>query len=158
MTRLLSHAYFEEHGFRELERARRKGAPLAYAIMDLDRFKSVNDRYGHAAGDRVLKTLAVVLRQRLRRADVIGRYGGEEFAVLFPDTDVASAYALVDRIRTRFGEIRHRGYDVDFTVTFSAGIAGFPRYGALHELYEAADRALYRAKAAGRNRVEIAVD
>jgi diguanylate cyclase (GGDEF)-like protein len=122
-------------------------------MIDIDHFKQINDRYGHAAGDRVLKGLARLLHQRLRMTDCIGRYGGEEFLIIMPQTDGPAALRLLDDIRARFATIGHQFGDTETTVTFSGGVARFDPANAGSYLLEAADAALYAAKRAGRNRM-----
>lgn len=136
--------------------ARRHNAPLAFAMIDIDHFKSVNDTYGHATGDRVIKSLTRLLQQRLRKTDIIGRYGGEEFAVALIDADATRAENIMNEIRVSFEQIRQRVDDRDFNVTFSCGVAIFPPNGSASEFNEAADKALYEAKRGGRNRVVLA--
>jgi diguanylate cyclase (GGDEF)-like protein len=125
-------------------------------MIDLDLFKSINDTYGHAAGDRLLRSLATFLRQRLRRSDVLARYGGDELAVILPRTDGATAVQVLDDIRETFSHLRHRVGARDFTATLSCGVATYPSRPSAELLAEAADAALYSAKHAGRNRVELA--
>jgi len=137
----------------EVSRSSRKGESLSYAILDLDLFKKVNDTYGHAAGDQVLKNLANLLRQRLRRSDVIGRIGGEEFSIIFPDTILKEAGKVMDELCGRFSAIQHRAGDMTFTTSFSCGIASYPQYSNATNLSSAADQALYQAKNQGRDQV-----
>lgn len=158
LTGLLNHTATKEHLAGDAGRMQRLGKPLTLCLLDLDRFKQVNDVHGHPAGDRVLRALAHLLRQRLRVSDVIGRYGGEEFAIALPDTDVERACAVMDEIRQAFAALPQASELGAFTATFSAGLAALPRAGDVARLTEAADRALYAAKAAGRNRVVIADD
>ncbi len=130
-------------------------APLALLLIDLDHFKQINDRRGHAVGDQVLANVGAVLRGTLRAQDFAGRNGGEEFAVLLPDTDMTAALAIAERIRTTIAEISLPGTDV--SVTASIGVAGFPDHAStLDRLERLADAALYTAKRQGRNRVELA--
>ena len=136
-------------------RARRDGQPLAFAMIDIDHFKKVNDTYGHPMGDRVIKSLALFLKQRLRKTDHIGRYGGEEFAVVLPDTDAATAAKVLDEIRRRFAEIHYPAQPQDLSCTFSCGIAELHDNLDCNSLSKNADEALYVAKRGGRNRVEI---
>ncbi|MEQ6341196.1 MAG: GGDEF domain-containing protein [Gammaproteobacteria bacterium] len=136
--------------------ARRHNAPLAFAMIDIDHFKSVNDTYGHATGDRVIKSLSRLLQQRLRKTDIIGRYGGEEFAVALIDADAPRAESIMNEIRASFEQIRHRVDDREFNVTFSCGLAVFPPNGSVTKFNEAADKALYEAKRSGRNKVVLA--
>ncbi|MDH7571872.1 MAG: GGDEF domain-containing protein, partial [Armatimonadota bacterium] len=140
----------------EVARAQRQGSHLAFAMLDIDHFKRVNDTYGHATGDRVLRRLARLLQQRLRRTDIIGRYGGEEFSVIMVDTRATAALQVLDVIRETFSHIQHPCGDARFIVTLSGGVAGFPECDSAATLNEAADRALYRAKQAGRNRLVLA--
>lgn len=156
LTGLYNHTTTKERLEVELMRARRDRRPLALALLDLDHFKQVNDTYGHPTGDWVLKSLARLLQQRLRRNDIIGRYGGEEFAVVLPDNDATAAAKVLDEIRAGLLHIRQRSGEHEFTVTFSAGVAGFPEYLEAIQLTTAADQALYAAKHAGRNRVVLA--
>jgi diguanylate cyclase (GGDEF)-like protein len=142
---------------REVSRSSRSGAAFSLAIFDLDRFKQVNDHYGHPAGDQVLKAFADVLRAGIRKHDTVGRYGGEEFALLMPQTGKDTAVRVAERIR-RALEVRGISVEIGrIEVTVSAGVA---TYGADGEdwdtLLSAADTALYEAKGAGRNRVSPA--
>ncbi len=139
-------------------RARRDGQPLAFAMIDIDHFKKVNDTYGHPMGDRVIKSLALFLKQRLRKTDHIGRYGGEEFAVVLPDTDAVTAAKVLDEIRRRFAEIHYPAQPQDLSCTFSCGIAELRDGLDCNSLSKNADEALYVAKRGGRNRVEIHLD
>jgi diguanylate cyclase (GGDEF)-like protein len=135
-------------------RARRENKPLSFAMLDIDHFKRVNDSHGHPMGDRVIKSLALFLKQRLRKTDYIGRYGGEEFAVVMPDTDLAAAYGVLDEIRQRFAEIRYPAQPVDLCCTFSAGVVEIAADDDALMMASQADEALYRAKKAGRNQVQ----
>ena len=143
---------------RELARAVRGGAPLSVIMVDVDHFKSVNDSFGHPAGDRVLLGVAGNLRAAVRPYDAVGRFGGEEFLVVLPRCDARAALTIAERMR---GKVETEHFETASGVvraTLSLGVATIlPRPGAgAPELIEAADRALYRAKADGRNRVAIA--
>jgi diguanylate cyclase (GGDEF)-like protein len=153
LTGLLNHTTTNEQTKIELARARRINNSLTFALLDIDHFKLVNDRYGHPAGDRVIKSLSNLLKQRLRATDVIGRYGGEEFAVVLPDADADMASKIIDEVRQSFADIHHQHDDGDFVVTLSGGIATFPQCSEVPHLIDAADKALYRAKSDGRNQV-----
>lgn len=157
LTGLLNHITLKLRLEDELDRARRLGKAVSFVMLDLDRFKQVNDRFGHASGDRVLKAIARVLRERLRKSDQVGRYGGEEFGVILPDTDARAAAGIIDAIREQFAVITHTADGEDFRVTFSAGVAQSGS-GDMNRLVKRADDALYRAKHAGRNRVLVADD
>lgn len=155
----LTGLYNHTHTLQLLEdarfRARRDGQPLSFAMIDIDHFKKVNDTFGHPMGDRVIKSLALFLKQRLRKTDHIGRYGGEEFAVVLPDTDAATAAKVLDEIRRRFAEIHYPAQPHDLSCTFSCGIAELRDGLDGNQLSKQADEALYVAKHGGRNRVEI---
>jgi diguanylate cyclase (GGDEF)-like protein len=131
--------------------ARRQDSPLSFAMIDLDRFKSVNDTYGHPVGDQVLMALARVLRQRLRSSDLVGRYGGEEFAVILNNVAPEKAEQIMEQLREDFSKVVFNAGDTKFFCTFSCGVAGFPQLDDAETLREAADKALYQAKHAGRN-------
>ncbi len=155
LTGLLNHASIKEHLQLEIMRARRQGTELAFALIDIDHFKSVNDTYGHTAGDRVIKALSRLLRQRLRSIDIIGRYGGEELAVIFANTRAPDAFKVLDELRQRWAQTTHRSEGAEFTVTFSGGVAAANAETDTLYLIDAADRALYQAKENGRNRLVL---
>ena len=135
-------------------RARRESRSLSFAMIDIDHFKRVNDSYGHPMGDRVIKSLALFLKQRLRKTDFIGRYGGEEFAIVMPDTDQEAAHAVLNTIRERFSEIHYPAQPTDLCCTFSAGVVELKEGTDGLIMASQADEALYRAKHNGRNRIE----
>jgi diguanylate cyclase (GGDEF)-like protein len=151
LTGLLNHTMIKEGLEAAIDRARRQKVALSFAMIDIDKFKSVNDTYGHPAGDRVILSLSGLLQHRLRKTDIIGRYGGEEFAVVFSDTDADNAMRVLDEIRAAFSEIKHQSNGSEFYCTFSAGIAGCPAYDDAAGISCAADKALYEAKRGGRN-------
>ena len=157
LTRLLNQGSFLERATSVLARRRRdRDQTTAWVMIDVDHFKSVNDRYGHPAGDRVLSALATLLRRRLRQSDTVGRYGGEEFAVLLEDLQEADALRLIRRLLAEFSAQSHLTSDgSSFHATFSAGIAMLDTATMdLNGWRQAADTALYAAKAAGRNQVQ----
>jgi len=156
LTGLLNHIHLSLALEAELAQAKRHGGQLSYVMIDIDRFKSINDRFGHTVGDRVIKTLARLLKHRLRSSDIAGRYGGEEYALVLPDTGLDAASKLVDELRTSFSEVPFIHQGKRFTATFSAGIASSLGYSHPKDLIEAADRALYASKREGRNRITIA--
>ncbi|MBZ0070560.1 MAG: GGDEF domain-containing protein [Gammaproteobacteria bacterium] len=138
----------------ELARAERHDHPLAVLMIDADFFKSINDRFGHPAGDLVLRELAYRLRGSLRPSDVAARYGGEEFVMMLPETDTAGAMAMCERLR---GQVQDTPFEISVdnhqTLTVSIGVAVYPRDAQTAEaLIAAADKALYAAKGGGRNR------
>lgn len=153
LTGLLNHGRIKEQLSKEFARAERRDTPLAFAMVDLDHFKAVNDTHGHQAGDRVIKTLARLFKQRLRRSDYIGRYGGEEFAVIMPESTAEDAKRTLDELRLTFGKISQIAWKGTFRASFSAGVAAFPEIGNPTDLTRCADQALYDAKRTGRDRV-----
>ena len=155
LTGLYDHTRFKERLAHEIERCRRTGAEISLVTIDIDRFKRVNDQFGHPVGDTVIRTLSGALTAGLRRIDVIGRLGGEEFGVLMLDTGPANAWVVVDRLRERFGRIAFEGGERFFASSFSAGIASSRDHASVSDLVAASDAALYRAKHLGRDRVEI---
>src|SRR5262249_44523274 len=136
LTGLLNHSHLKQQIEIEISRADREGWEVAYAMIDVDRFKSINDAFGHASGDRLLKSLARRLRQRLRRSAVLGRYGGDELAVLLPHTDGPTALRVLDEIRDSFSRLRLGvgGYEV--SATLSCGVAVYPACRTAQELVE----------------------
>jgi len=156
LTGLLKHAAVKEHADREVKRALREGNPASIVMLDIDHFKRVNDTYGHATGDTVIASLATLLRHRLRQTDIIGRYGGEEFMAILPNTSEAEAFQIVDRIREVFSEMEFTEGESVFNCTISAGCVcseDFKSPVDASKLTEAADKALYASKNNGRNRV-----
>ena len=153
LTGLFNHREFQHRLEQEIERFRRYRRPLSLLMLDIDHFKAVNDTYGHPAGDEVLRTLAVLIRQALRPADQPARYGGEEFAVILPETPTASAHALAERLRSAIAAAPVAlGTGATLDLTVSIGVAGCPEDANTGPaLVAAADRALYAAKNAGRN-------
>lgn len=156
LTGLVDHQRFVERIGQELSRSRRTGNEGSLVMIDIDHFKAVNDTWGHQAGDLVLRRLAAALVSRLRRTDVVGRYGGEEFGVLMLDTPPDRAAPVIDEFRRHFGALEMMVGDASFRVSFSAGIAGMSTAADTAMLVSAADEALYRAKVGGRNRVVVA--
>jgi len=157
LTGLFNQSRIKEQLAYEVQRARRDGTRLAYAMLDIDNFKAINDTYGHPTGDRVLKTLARLLQQRLRRTDYVGRYGGDEFAIILPGTGVDEAVSLLDGIRAAFAQAREGWVSDEQESSFSAGVSDLAERDAAM-LNRAADEALYQAKRSGRNRVLAAPD
>lgn len=156
LTGLYNHRHIHALLNEEFERAGRTGERLTVAMFDLDRFKSVNDTHGHQAGDRVLEQFADILRESAREIDRLGRYGGEEFMVLLPDTSIDDAEVFVERVRREVA--RHPfniGRSEPLRMTTSAGIATYPheRINSPETLVRVADEALYAAKTSGRNLV-----
>jgi diguanylate cyclase (GGDEF)-like protein len=157
LTKLHNHRFFHEHLPREMRRAGRTSQPLALILIDLDDFKHLNDRYGHAVGDAVLHQVAVVMSGVVREMDLLARYGGEEFALLAPDTALDGAVALAEKLRIAVSHARYSVVNVDgplqIQVTASLGVAAFR--GDEKAFFNEADRALYRAKALGKDCVVV---
>ena len=155
-TNLLNDRYLKRRLAEEFKRARRYGMPLSVMMLDLDHFKQVNDKYGHDCGDQVLAEFARVLVDNAREIDILGRYGGEEFLMILPNTDAIRSAIVAERIRKAAEEhvYRHREFLVRITV--SIGLASIPANQSLRtdaDLLRAADEALYRAKQTTRNKV-----
>ncbi|MDQ3866868.1 MAG: diguanylate cyclase [Actinomycetota bacterium] len=157
LTELPNRRRLEEALSGELTRIRRYGGRFALIVADLDDFKQVNDRYGHLAGDDVLRAFADVLRANVRDLDTAARYGGEEFALLLPETDLAGAERVAERIREEMAARPIKTFPgAVLRVTVSFGVAAHPESRTQAELFSAADEALYRAKASGKNQVALA--
>lgn len=156
LTAVFNRRYLDETLPRELSRAQREGYPVAVVMLDLDHFKNVNDQYGHAGGDEVLRALGSLLKRSARASDIVCRYGGEEFVVVMPKMSLQLAAQRVDDWRKDL-EASHTHYgDFSIRVTLSAGIAGFPDNGDTAEiLMSRADEMLYRSKREGRNLISV---
>lgn len=162
-TGLLNMRGWHEAAAKELARAARTGSPTALLMIDLDHFKAINDTWGHPAGDDMLGAVAEVLRTETRPSDVVGRFGGEEFVALLPESDRESAVMAAERIRKRIAELtvvtsdKRGGPAMITNRTTSIGVAGLPGDAVdLTELVQAADAAVYAAKEAGRDQVRLA--
>lgn len=156
MTGLFNHTTTKEHLDTAVAYAQRKQEEVCFAMIDVDKFKAVNDTYGHPMGDRVLISLARLIRQRVRKADTVGRFGGEEFAVILPGCNISEAVALLNELRESFAAVSFQVKDETFSCTFSCGIAPLSLYGDATALNAGADEALYTAKNGGRNLVVAA--
>ncbi len=155
LTGLANRRAFDEAAQREIRRAVRYGEPLALIMTDIDRFKAINDTHGHHAGDQVLVSFAHTLRAAVREVDLVGRWGGEEFVILMPGTDIEEAQQVAERMRQAVAAAPAHYEDVDCSYTASFGVAVFRSdMPSLDALLGTADQALYRAKENGRNRVE----
>jgi diguanylate cyclase (GGDEF)-like protein len=155
LTGLLNHSTIKSELDTEIARCHRLHTPLCYAMIDLDDFKNINDKYGHPFGDRVIKTLARLLISRLRKTDIIGRYGGEEFAVIMPDATLKTAEIVINDIRENFSNITHKYGGDKFNCTLSAGVAQLKANSSRESLIKQADEALYDSKHKGKNTVSI---
>ncbi|MGM0563989.1 MAG: GGDEF domain-containing protein [Pseudomonadota bacterium] len=162
LTRLTNRSSFIKRGDKELERLQRMtGSPassLACIMLDLDHFKEINDTWGHQAGDEVLVAASKIMMDNARQYDEVGRYGGEEFAILLPGVDLELAESIAQRLRQKIAEevVEVDGQPIRFTASF--GVASYPSRGlkTMNDLLKAADDALYEAKNGGRNRVVLA--
>jgi diguanylate cyclase (GGDEF)-like protein len=157
LTGLLHRRRFVELAERELDAARRSAVPLAAALIDLDHFKDINDEFGHAVGDAVLRAAAQACSQALRNTDLIARWGGEEFVVVLPVAEPGAAAEVVERVRAAIAaQVLTGPGGVPVRCTASIGLAQFdPRSLAFDDLIRGADLAMYQAKATGRNRVVV---
>ncbi len=156
LTEALTRRAMEEVAEDEIARSRRHNLPLSLLLLDIDHFKLVNDEYGHAAGDTVLRQFAATVRRCLRREDVFGRLGGEEFCALLPSTAAGGAAQLAERIRHSVANLAVEAGDHRLSLKVSVGVASLGEHGEnWHELVNRADRAMYAAKRAGRNRVIV---
>ncbi len=155
LTGLLNQLTLKRRLETELARCQRQNSPLSYLMLDIDLFKQVNDQYGHVVGDQVLKSLARLLKERLRRTDHIGRYGGEEFGIIMPDTEPQIALDIIEHIRKHFAELSFQKKGQSFNCSFSAGIACSREFKQEKSIIEAADSALYESKDKGRNQTTL---
>jgi diguanylate cyclase (GGDEF)-like protein len=156
MTGLFNHTATKEHLDTVIANAQRKQEEVCFAMIDVDKFKAVNDTYGHPIGDRVLIALARLIRQRVRKADIVGRFGGEEFAVILPCCNISEAVVLLNELLESFAAVKFQTKDETFSCTFSCGIASLSLYGDATALNAGADEALYAAKHGGRNQIVAA--
>lgn len=142
---------YEERLQQEFRRWNRFGNPLTMLIWDIDHFKQINDQYGHAMGDVVLRGIAKLLARRIRSTDFVARFGGEEFVMLLPGADAEAALQLADQIRLDIAESRFENTDINLPVTISCGLTRFQAGDSPQSAFARADRALYQSKQAGRN-------
>ena len=156
LTKLHNHRHFQDELARAFEESARYVRPLSLAIVDLDFFKKVNDTYGHAIGDEVLKIISKVFQESIRTTDLAARYGGEEFALMLPETHISDAINFAEKIRGIVESTAIETQSGSISVTVSVGVATVPhpRIHSPKELIVAADKALYRAKKNGRNQVQ----
>lgn len=152
LTELPNREAYKERATAEVQRWQRYGRPLTIAIFDIDHFKKVNDTYGHQAGDRVIKVIGRSIAKRLREVDFFCRYGGEEFVALMPETDSATALAVLEKIREAIAKAEFNYKEQPMSITLSVGVTEFKTNDSLESAFERADQALYSAKANGRNR------
>jgi diguanylate cyclase (GGDEF)-like protein len=153
MTGLFNRRHFDALASAEWERSRRHRRPLSVLMVDIDGFKSINDRYGHHVGDRVIVQIANACRDHRRPSDVVARLGGEEFALLLPETDLEAAVIVAERLRDVISRNVLAVPDANIAVTVSIGASTARAGKTLDDILNEADKALYEAKGAGRNRV-----
>lgn len=154
LTRLHTRRHLTERFEEEFSRAKLRKTSLSLLMLDVDHFKRVNDQYGHLTGDMVLREIGRDISQHTREIDITGRYGGEEFCVILPDTDKSGALMAAERIRAAVNDRKIKAYDASLHVSLSVGVATFPEDAQqMEDLMDKADWALYRAKKLGRNRV-----
>jgi diguanylate cyclase (GGDEF)-like protein len=154
---MYNNRYFYHRLAEEYSRSQRHNLHLSCLMLDIDFFKEVNDRYGHKAGDNILKELAQLLKHHMRKSDVVARYGGEEFIILLPQTDEGGAMAKAESLRSHIENNPFRGLKGERGLSVSIGLATYPdqRVTNKEDLITFADNALYTAKAQGRNRVVV---
>ena len=158
LTGLYNRRHFEDNLEREFLRASRYNNELSFAIIDIDFFKKVNDTYGHSAGDYVLKEVAYLILQNLRKTDMVFRYGGEEFTVIITETPIERAVVPLERLRKAVEEypFNHNGQKIQ--VTISVGVSEVSKkIETVNQLFEDADKALYKAKENGRNQIQTSL-
>lgn len=155
LTGLFNHTTTRKKLELEVLRCQRQAEQMGFAMIDIDKFKHVNDSYGHSAGDRVIQNLARLLKQRVRRVDVVGRYGGEEFAVIISGLSKDEIRHRLDEIREDFSNVVHSYHNYQFQCSFSCGLTFFPDHPGAQELNDAADEAMYAAKSRGGNQVQF---
>ena len=155
LTGIHNRRYFEMRVVEELDRAGRFQGRMSIIMIDIDNFKRLNDEFGHLLGDEVLRSVSTLMKQQLRKVDVVCRYGGEEFAIVVPETSGENALRVAEKLRRQVEN--HHFPGVPRKVTISSGVADYPTHGITRdEVVAAADAALYQAKQAGRNRVVAA--
>jgi diguanylate cyclase (GGDEF)-like protein len=152
LTGVYTRRYFIERFDEEIKRTALRKSSLSFLMIDADHFKTVNDQHGHLAGDQVLKEIANIIQENVREIDIVGRFGGEEYCVVLPDTDLEGSRLVAERIRKSAEKRVIKAYDSTLRITLSIGLAIYPSDGKLlEELMDKADWALYRAKSQGRN-------
>ncbi|MGM0482229.1 MAG: diguanylate cyclase [Pseudomonadota bacterium] len=156
MTGIYNRGHFIDAVEKEISRSERNGTTLALLMVDIDFFKKVNDTYGHPEGDKVIKKLAELMMLNLRDSDYCGRIGGEEFAVLLPETDVESAQQIAERLRQTVSKTRFNLESLTFSVTITIGVATLLGGDSWASLFKRADQALYKGKEQGRDQVSVA--
>lgn len=153
LSQLYNRAHWEECLFKEIQRSRRHDHPLSLIILDVDHFKDINDEYGHTCGDDVIRALGREMRQNIRETDIAGRYGGEEFSLILPETNAEAALVFAERFRRHIETLRVNTENLSISFTISLGIAELHQdMDSQQAFIQAADKALYHSKETGRNR------
>jgi diguanylate cyclase (GGDEF)-like protein len=155
LTNLFNHRYFHEQFSLEVKRSQRYNRILSLIMLDVDSFKTYNDRYGHLEGDRILREIALLMKRNVRQMDTVSRYGGEEFTIILPETDLKGAKTVAEKIRREAEEmslVNEKTKEV-IKITVSAGVAMYEHGLSKDNLIARADQALYQAKAEGKNKV-----
>jgi diguanylate cyclase (GGDEF)-like protein len=155
VTRLLNRYSYENEIEKEISRCKRYNRNMSLVLFDIDHFKDINDRHGHKRGDQVLSKLAKLVEKSVRKSDLVFRIGGEEFAIIIPETEADGASRMAEKIRR---EVENSSFQPVKQVTISLGVAELPGNTTHADLFRHADKALYQAKHSGRNRVKIFVD
>ncbi|MBF0484693.1 MAG: GGDEF domain-containing protein [Candidatus Omnitrophica bacterium] len=154
LTDVYTRRYVLERFVEDIKRSKHRNMQTSLLMIDVDHFKKLNDTFGHLVGDRILKDIGGIIKSNIREIDIVGRYGGEEFCVVLPDTDKEGAAFVAERIRSAAEKSEISAYDETIHVTLSIGTASFPKDGkTADELVDKSDWALYRSKKMGRNRV-----
>ncbi len=151
-TGVYNNKFFKTISEMELDKAKREIGPLSLMILDLDNFKKLNDTYGHLIGDDILKRLALVLKNNIRKYDIVSRFGGEEFVILLPNTQIKRAKLVCERIRR---EVQNDRELKKYSVTFSGGLTEYKKGDSVKKMQLRADKAVYQAKKKGKNRIEL---
>jgi diguanylate cyclase len=155
LTRLPNRLAFEERMTSEVARWHRNGLPLTMLIWDIDFFKRINDTYGHKTGDKALVIIAQILEEHCRKSDFVARFGGEEFVMLFPDTDAQTALLVANKLRTTVEKTSFKASGDKISITLSCGLSQFLTGDTYEAIFERADKALYQAKQNGRNQCVV---
>lgn len=155
LTRVFNHRALMHELDIHLRLASRLNAPLSVILMDMDGLDTINQKFGHEAGDQVLRSLAIMMRRRLRLSDVVGRYSNGRFMVILPNTAIEPAIKVVSELRETFKKLEHAWNDVKIECSFSAGVSGYPHFRTIPELIQSAEQALSFAKTHGKNRTEV---
>jgi diguanylate cyclase (GGDEF)-like protein len=153
LTKIPNRIAYNERMEQEFQRFRRHNTPLCVAVVDIDHFKQINDKYGHAAGDKTLQVIAKQLRANLRKTDFLARWGGEEFVLLFPDSALNDLLDPLNEIRTKLESLPFKCKQQPVTITASFGLTQFQPEDTIEDVFERADKHLYTAKNNGRNQI-----